>query len=360
MKKWAIILAVVLLLSLTACGQDAQAPLQNSSSTSMETPASSTDFFKQERKIAKDSAITPEQERYLFDKYIQPYYLAGFMYIPWEHASEIEPNRLIKFFEYNEFLGNLAQVTNSSSQETAIAVSAQEVEDYITGYFDVNVEHLRKADAYDQQGKHYLFSAAGGIGSGPGLAISKVEMAGDVMTLYCNDVVDNQFSVSIRLVNKEEFRYLSGVSSEQIQAPSAPELIGVTKEDVDFLSLEQWTLLEKGSSYIHFFKLSSGHFYNDDYAIAAPEKVINGLTYRKYIGKRYDGWNDFYNDMITVFTPEYFTALNSKNYGASGEADTYINLDDDLYYISADRGVDPTYIRELDRYELIEANDRRI
>lgn len=152
----------------------------------------------------------------------------------------------------------------------------------------------------------------------------------------------------------------SEIPSEQIQTPSAPELVGVTKEDVDFLSLEQWELLEKGYQYIYPFEISAGYFYDDDLQENAPEKKVNGLTYYKYVGTRYGSWNDFYNDMVTVFTPQYFTELNAQDYGELGSVDTYINLSGDLFYKSGNRGANPTYIPELDRYELIEANDQRI
>ncbi len=148
--------------------------------------------------------------------------------------------------------------------------------------------------------------------------------------------------------------------SEQVQTPSAPELVGVTKEDVDFLSLEQWELLEKGYRYIYPFEISAGYFYDDDLQENAPEKKVNGLTYYKYVGTRYGSWNDFYNDMLTVFSPQYFTELNAQDYGELGSVDIYINLSGDLFYKSGDRGVNPAYIPELDRYELIEANNQRI
>lgn len=154
----------------------------------------------------------------------------------------------------------------------------------------------------------------------------------------------------------------SCTSNEILSEYSPPQMIGVTKTEVDVLSLEHWALLEKGAEYIQPFEVSSGYFCDDDFQEEAnpPQKEINGLTYHKYTGKRYKGWDDFYNDMLTVFTEEYFKQLNSIDYGQLGKADTYISFNGDLYYRDGDRGADPTYQTNLDRYELIQANDQKI
>lgn len=164
---------------------------------------------------------------------------------------------------------------------------------------------------------------------------------------------DASKSMSDELSNDE-------VASTQEDFACAPELIGVTKQDVDFLSSEQWELLEKGEACVRSFELSSGCFYGAPPPANPPKKMINGLSYQRYVGPQYGGWNDFYNDMLTVFTPQYFAELNLSDYGLAGKADTYINLEEDLYYVSANRGANPAYLKKLDRYELIEANEERI
>ena len=143
---------------------------------------------------------------------------------------------------------------------------------------------------------------------------------------------------------------------------TSSKTIGVTKENVEFLVSEHWELLDKGAEYIQPFELSSGIFCDEDIKERAnpPQKKIDGLTYHKYTGNRYKGWDDFYNDMLTVFTEECFKQLNSKDYGQLGKADTYINYNGDLYYRNGDRGSNPTYQSNLDRYELIQASDQKI
>ncbi len=182
-----------------------------------------------------------------------------------------------------------------------------------------------------------------------------------------DDAQNHGTSVSLYLV-KDDIPLISdsaeesGSSNEIPSEYSPPQMIGVTKAEVDFLSPEHWALLEKGAESIQPFELSSGYFCDDDFQEGAnpPQKEINGLIYHKYTGKRYKGWDDFYNDMLTVFTEEYFKQLNSKDYGQFGKADTYISFNGDLYYRSGDRGANPTYQSNLDRYELVQANDQKI
>ena len=137
----------------------------------------------------------------------------------------------------------------------------------------------------------------------------------------------------------------------------APEIVGVVKEDVDFLTPEQWELIDNSIKCVSSFEVHNGIFIDDVWMDTSSIETmeVNDIIYEKYHGEKYEGWDDFHEDMLSFLTEDYFNALNTRN----GE-DNYISVDGELYYRYGDRGGNHSYLYELTRYELVESTEEQI
>lgn len=155
----------------------------------------------------------------------------------------------------------------------------------------------------------------------------------------------------------------SSVSEEKPESFPDPALskapiVGAFRQDVDFLTEEQWTLYDKGRLYLYRFLFDAGHFRGDNNALSNIYKTIDGWHYYQYSSEKYPNYDAFYQDMLTVYTPEFY-AEHNKTPGDS-PIPIYVDIDGDLYYLDATGGASITYLSNWDRFELISKEETRI
>ena len=154
----------------------------------------------------------------------------------------------------------------------------------------------------------------------------------------------------------------TGISSSS--APStAVDLAGIPRDQVDFLSPEQWELFDKGCAYLNYFYFEPGVFVGEDpaWTNSSTYQDVEGVSYKRYVGIVYTGWDDFYRDMRTVFTEDAFRALNTHSFGDGGAGrEIYIDLDGQLYHLDFTAGGIATHLGKLDRFELVSSGEGRL
>ena len=115
---------------------------------------------------------------------------------------------------------------------------------------------------------------------------------------------------------------LLSLSACQAGAPSssapgaAVALAGVPRDQVDFLTPEQWELFDKGRAYLNYFCFEPGVFVGEDpaWTNSSTYQDVEGVNYKRYVGIVYTSWDDFYRDMRTVFTDSCFETLNTHSF----------------------------------------------
>lgn len=155
----------------------------------------------------KEPAPEDEMQSY-YRKYILPYYRTGLMYSTWSNPEEIDVQRYMWFYIYNES----DHYWSENPSRDFRAIPADIVEDYITGYFEVAPEYLRTAENYDPASGCYLSMFTEGIGDGPGVVIERIEKDEDTWKFVCGEGAegDRQASVTIRFVDENTFHYIAG------------------------------------------------------------------------------------------------------------------------------------------------------
>lgn len=146
-------------------------------------------------------------------------------------------------------------------------------------------------------------------------------------------------------------------------APGGMDLVGVPRKQVDFLSPEQWELFDKGRTYLNYFYFEPGVFVGEDTAWtnSSSYREVEGVSYKRYVGIVYSGWDDFYRDMRTVFTEDAFRALNTHSLGGEETSrKVYTELDGQLYHLDFTAGGIATHLSKLDRFELVSSGEDRL
>lgn len=227
MKKLQTVLAVLLCLSLIACSQQPTSSRGGGEVISGGGNPTEIPFNAPSNAPPNESAlpqsggetvienIPQEEQLSYFRKYIEPYYIAGMMYSTWSDPEEIQVEKLMRFFtcnEYDNYYNALEDPLDTSS-----AVPAEIVEGYITRYFDVDPEYLRTAQNYHFWYDSYRWMENGGIGGGPGVTIERIEKDGERWKFICRDEVGNLLSVTLRVEDENNFRYIAG---EGLEIPS--------------------------------------------------------------------------------------------------------------------------------------------
>lgn len=160
--------------------------------------------------------VTPENSEGYMTKYIEPYYVTGLMYTTWTSVAEIGVERLIHFYEYNALGDYCTQLERENPDEFINAsqwsVPAEIVEFFITYYFKVDSQYLHQAENYDATTNTYNFAKEFGIGGGPGVVIKEIEKdeSGNIWTFICSDINGQEASVTVEVVNQDQFYYISG------------------------------------------------------------------------------------------------------------------------------------------------------
>ncbi len=151
-------------------------------------------------------------------------------------------------------------------------------------------------------------------------------------------------------------------SGSQAAAPP-PALEGVSRQEADFLTPEQWALFDKAEIYGGYFAFDPGRFAGEEPSLTGSggQREIGGQTYRRYTGGVYSSWEDFYRDMRSVFTEDFFQELNQATL-RTGEPPLpiYTQAEGQLYYLDISGGGNLTYLPELDRYQLLSAGEGRV
>lgn len=145
-----------------------------------------------------------------------------------------------------------------------------------------------------------------------------------------------------------------------------PELVrGLSREEADFLTPEQWAVYDEGVTRSWVFLLSPGIFSERDYDDAHSALIQeNGCSYRRYGGMDYSGFTDFHRDMRTVYTEELFQRLNTFP-GLSGISPDdgppiYRDFNGKLYHLDFDGGANPMVIHSLTRFQLTSRTEERV
>lgn len=212
--------AILCVCVLSSCGAvswftEPASHSETFSDTNTSSSTSSIDAQEHESsKASSTESLTKQEKDNYFDKYIAPYYICGLLYTTWRSSSDIDPNQLLKFYEYNAYFDILPQMLAEDPQKYAdsdtIAIDAADVEFYIMYYFSVDVQHLRKSNAYDAKTNSYQFSKCTGIGGGSGVDITHIKQEADTMTFYCEDMNNNELTVTVQIINEDQFKYVSG------------------------------------------------------------------------------------------------------------------------------------------------------
>lgn len=116
MKKLQTVLAVLLCLSLIACSQQPTSSqgggkvilgggnsMEIPSSAPSDTPPNDENSSQQSTGKTVIETIPQEEQLNYFRKYIEPYYIVGLMYSTWSDPEEIEVEKFMRFFTYNEY-----------------------------------------------------------------------------------------------------------------------------------------------------------------------------------------------------------------------------------------------------------------
>ncbi len=166
----------------------------------------------------------------------------------------------------------------------------------------------------------------------------------------------------------------STTSSQSSPVPSSPPsssestqieilIVGDLRADVDFLTDEQWTLYDDGLIHLSHFMFDP-RFIGEDTSSAGFDGKINidGWQYYPYYSEKYPNYDAFYQDMLTIYTPELFETLNHTMKPLINEPapPIYLNVDGGLYYLDCNGSANLTHLRNWDRFELVSVEDDRI
>ena len=221
-------------------------------------------------------------------------------------------------------------------------------EERVQRYFGVSTERLRDSDYYDPELGGYWAGGGGGVGERPEITYTYVR-DGDALTIDLE--LHYEYSqpaggrLYVTLGPEGSWKY-TGWDCR----PTAYALAGCLFGEGDFLTPEQWALLERAEGLTQTFQVDASHFPGDDLSGFDPTltQEIGGYHYTLYQGKLYQGWEDFYQDMLSVFTAGLFDELNR-----SADGGTFAGWGSErkLYFRDGARGTNLYYLPG-DRYAL--------
>lgn len=222
-------------------------------------------------------------------------------------------------------------------------------EERVQKYFPVSTEYLRGGrSCYDPELQGYWLGG-GGRGVEPEITytyrIESNTMVIDLTLEYKysdqNELVPGQLTV--QLTGDGGWQYLGWQCRPD---PLIPQ--GSSWAELD-LPQEQKALVERAEAIVRMFRVdTSAIMEGAEFTYAGNTKEMDGMTYVRYQGTRYQGWDDFYTDMTSVVTPELFQQLNQHG--------TFAEVDGQLYFLDGARGTD---LRHLwDRFETASSQDQ--
>ncbi len=366
MKKTLCLLLSTALLLLTACGEKSQA---RPSSEAPKIPSSlSTQPPPQEPEPAPEPAQTEEalvreivmtygaEESTLKDgsvRLVTKMVSLLYMGTSWSHPEELSTADYWGWFLSTTFDEDqeykLEHYTHPELGEGSGWFFPQELfEERVQRYFKVSTERLRDSGYYDPKLGGYWVGGGGGVGERPEVTYTYAR-EGDTLTIDLELHYEYSQPAGGRLYVTLEtdggWKY-TGWDCR----PTAEALEGCLFGEGDFLTPEQWALLERAEGLTRTFQVDTCRFPGDDLSGFDPTLVqeIGGYHYTLYQGNLYQGWEDFYQDMLSVFTIELFEKLNRSEDGG-----TFAGWGSErkLYFQDGARGTNLSYLSG-DRYTL--------
>ena len=213
-------------------------------------------------------------------------------------------------------------------------------EERVQKYFQVSTEHLRgDSYCYDPELQGYWLGGGGGRGETPEITYTH---SMEYSTLVIDLTLQYEYSdpapgrLMVQLTGDGGWQYLGW---QYRPDPLTPR--GSSWADLD-LPQEQKALVEQAEKIVRMFRVNTSAIMEGaEYTYTDNTKEIDGMTYVRYQGDRYQGWDDFYADMTSVVTPEFFQQLNRYK--------TFAQADGELYFLDGARGTNLYYL--WDRFE---------
>ena len=366
MKKTLCLFLSTALLLLTACGENSRAR------PSSEAPKSPSSLSTQPPPQEPEPAPEPSQSEEALVREIVMTYGAEEstpkdgsvrlvakmvsllnMGTSWSHPEELSTADYWGWFLSTTFDEDyeykLEHYTHPELGEGSGWFFPQELfEERVQRYFGVSTERLRDSDYYDPALSGYWAGGGGGVGERPEITYTYVR-DGDALTIDLE--LHYEYSqpaggrLYVTLGPEGSWKY-TGWDCR----PTAYALAGCLFGEGDFLTPEQWALLERAEGLTQTFQVDASHFPGDDLSGFDPTltQEIGGYHYTLYQGKLYQGWEDFYQDMLSVFTAGLFDELNR-----SADGGTFAGWGSErkLYFRDGARGTNLYYLPG-DRYTL--------
>ena len=366
MKKTLCLFLSTALLLLTACGENSRAR------PSSEAPKSPSSLSTQPPPQEQEPAPEPSQSEEALVREIVMTYGAEEstpkdgsvrlvakmvsllnMGTSWSHPEELSTADYWGWFLSTTFDEDyeykLEHYTHPELGEGSGWFFPQELfEERVQRYFGVSTERLRDSDYYDPALSGYWAGGGGGVGERPEITYTYVR-DGDALTIDLE--LHYEYSqpaggrLYVTLGPEGSWKY-TGWDCR----PTAYALAGCLFGEGDFLTPEQWALLERAEGLTQTFQVDASHFPGDDLSGFDPTltQEIGGYHYTLYQGKLYQGWEDFYQDMLSVFTAGLFDELNR-----SADGGTFAGWGNErkLYFRDGARGTNLYYLPG-DRYTL--------
>ena len=277
----------------------------------------------------------------------------------WDSVKELTPMAFYSWFLTTTYQEDLDQRRERYShpdleEMDGIFFPQDLFEERVQRYFRASSLQLRSDAPYDPQRQGYWFPLSLGIGESA-IEYSYTQDNGiltiDLSLDYSPRSSPYTGRLTVILFEEDRWEYLCWKCLPQTMPQT-----GKLREEVDFLTPEHWELLDKAMLYYSYFTVNGGSFYGDtSWQDPALSVEIDGVQYLKYTGTLYQGWDDFYQDVCSVFTPEYFEQLNTVDFGLWGsltQGPLYRNIDGDLYCAPRDGGGNPAYLPDADRYSV--------
>lgn len=383
MKKsiTALAWALALALSLTACGGSGGAltggshalsstPAESPSSNAPSGPSSSLPEAEAPAQEEETAAVEDAKIREILKTYGMeeadpaadgtPRLKSAVMGLIYHSSNWDRPEDLAPSDYYCWYLaahGTEAFVPNPKGESYGSYLPREIMEKAVQEHFRVSVRHLRSdPNLYHEDLQGYDPGVGGGIGERPFITYTWDQMGAFLtidFTLHYEYFPEDTYRLLVFLREDGGWEYMNC----EYRPSELPREGGSWEEIAARLTPEQQSLIPDAETNTAFFEVHPASFPGDDggWQSSNVTREIDGVTYTRYGGSVYKGWEDFRKNMLEVFTEDHFRQLNTKDFGLWPnwtEAPLYREVDGDLYFVDGARGGNLTYLPELDRWEL--------
>ncbi len=382
MKKVKLLLSLIIIsIVMSACSDlDSVSSSSQPSDSQVPEAAQSSSTPAAEESIGDGLPSMSEENSALYDKYFANLYITGIFsrnFTPYS-TSELLEHDGIMLLAITDII-NQEEISKNDYYVKFDGIPKDLVANTITKMLPITEDVITDTLSANYNSEKESYAYLGGLGGGPSNIIitGSKEGANDTLFIYYTWYIWDEFADPPRFSegeskalvvdnSSEDVRYLANLEDYFTPATDTQielnygdiEIIGDVKEDVDFLTDEQWELFDQGMAKILEYAYLPGYDAKYDYIMedAQAETIEkNDTLYLKYRGVFYRDYNDFYEEMTGVFTDDFFQTLNTMN-----GMITYINNDGNLYHADTAGAGDPTWLWYLDRYELVSADEEEI